>query len=126
MIRRPPRSTRTDTLFPYTTLFRSQAMPGPVDLGQRLATHRLDRVTPQPRDTTDKPGIQGVIHEAASCEAPLPCGPLPSVAEFRTAAATLDTACAPHTAGPRQLGAPNTPETNSGQHPAPPPTALTG
>src|SRR3546814_14191610 len=28
MIRRPPRSTRTDTLFPYTTLFRS----GPVEL----------------------------------------------------------------------------------------------
>src|SRR3546814_6012281 len=27
MIRRPPRSTRTDTLFPYTTLFRS-AVPG--------------------------------------------------------------------------------------------------
>src|SRR3546814_18790032 len=26
MIRRPPRSTRTDTLFPYTTLFRSQAI----------------------------------------------------------------------------------------------------
>src|SRR3546814_7347090 len=30
MIRRPPRSTRTDTLFPYTTLFRSQAMNAPV------------------------------------------------------------------------------------------------
>src|SRR3546814_15399631 len=28
MIRRPPRSTRTDTLFPYTTLFRSEK---PVD-----------------------------------------------------------------------------------------------
>src|SRR3546814_16278347 len=27
MIRRPPRSTRTDTLFPYTTLFRSRAHP---------------------------------------------------------------------------------------------------
>src|SRR3546814_13439804 len=27
MIRRPPRSTRTDTLFPYTTLFRSPAVP---------------------------------------------------------------------------------------------------
>src|SRR3546814_3741010 len=27
MIRRPPRSTRTDTLFPYTTLFRSVAAP---------------------------------------------------------------------------------------------------
>src|SRR3546814_3027241 len=31
MIRRPPRSTRTDTLFPYTTLFRS----GQVDRDQR-------------------------------------------------------------------------------------------
>src|SRR3546814_4715361 len=28
MIRRPPRSTRTDTLFPYTTLFRSAALVG--------------------------------------------------------------------------------------------------
>src|SRR3546814_5255632 len=28
MIRRPPRSTRTDTLFPYTTLFRSAALAG--------------------------------------------------------------------------------------------------
>src|SRR3546814_5210671 len=27
MIRRPPRSTRTDTLFPYTTLFRSPRLP---------------------------------------------------------------------------------------------------
>src|SRR3546814_6026632 len=27
MIRRPPRSTRTDTLFPYTTLFRSPTSP---------------------------------------------------------------------------------------------------
>src|SRR3546814_2924776 len=37
MIRRPPRSTRTDTLFPYTTLFRS-VLPGPAgrDLAERL------------------------------------------------------------------------------------------
>src|SRR3546814_3337058 len=36
MIRRPPRSTRTDTLFPYTTLFRSgrpRAGNGPVRSG---------------------------------------------------------------------------------------------
>src|SRR3546814_17437689 len=33
MIRRPPRSTRTDTLFPYTTLFRSL----PTRLGDHLA-----------------------------------------------------------------------------------------
>src|SRR3546814_20230711 len=30
MIRRPPRSTRTDTLFPYTTLFRSLPEPGTI------------------------------------------------------------------------------------------------
>src|SRR3546814_6864209 len=30
MIRRPPRSTRTDTLFPYTTLFRSVHRRGPL------------------------------------------------------------------------------------------------
>src|SRR3546814_14283314 len=35
MLRRPPRSTRTDTLFPYTTLFRS-VVGGPFD-GQRAA-----------------------------------------------------------------------------------------
>src|SRR3546814_4783077 len=35
MIRRPPRSTRTDTLFPYTTLFRSYGPQG------RPASYRL-------------------------------------------------------------------------------------
>src|SRR3546814_16878892 len=39
MIRRPPRSTRTDTLFPYTTLFRSARTRA--DVVQRLF-HRLD------------------------------------------------------------------------------------
>src|SRR3546814_10489413 len=38
MIRRPPRSTRTDTLFPYTTLFRSIAPPP--SLGQRSLIRR--------------------------------------------------------------------------------------
>src|SRR3546814_1836821 len=33
MIRRPPRSTRTDTLFPYTTLFRSRAYDFTTDRG---------------------------------------------------------------------------------------------
>src|SRR3546814_12019730 len=36
MIRRPPRSTRTDTLFPYTTLFRSDSSL----IGRRLAANR--------------------------------------------------------------------------------------
>src|SRR3546814_6347321 len=38
MIRRPPRSTRTDTLFPYTTLFRSAIER----LSQQHRTHTLD------------------------------------------------------------------------------------
>src|SRR3546814_12787586 len=41
MIRRPPRSTRTDTLFPYTTLFRSKASSkekaAPAKRGTRLS-----------------------------------------------------------------------------------------
>src|SRR3546814_8056193 len=50
MIRRPPRSTRTDTLFPYTTLFRSPAaqarQPGHRDAARlRLYAHREDRLT---------------------------------------------------------------------------------
>src|SRR3546814_1247452 len=38
MIRRPPRSTRTDTLFPYTTLFRSPMLEASIvkDLGNSL------------------------------------------------------------------------------------------
>src|SRR3546814_1844065 len=50
MIRRPPRSTRTDTLFPYTTLFRSPAdvqdhaeVPGE-DAGTAVVIGRLDRL----------------------------------------------------------------------------------
>src|SRR3546814_3881504 len=44
MIRRPPRSTRTDTLFPYTTLFRSHALT-PISRGchsDALACARID------------------------------------------------------------------------------------
>src|SRR3546814_20116049 len=53
MTRRPPRSTRTDTLFPYTTLFRSQvqlvivqflADAGIVDLVGDLAHGRVERI----------------------------------------------------------------------------------
>src|SRR3546814_2542763 len=49
MIRRPPRSTRTDTLFPYTTLFRSQGQicpqdrPAVVDGAGREGRHRRNR-----------------------------------------------------------------------------------
>src|SRR3546814_17207731 len=44
MIRRPPRSTRTDTLFPYTTLFRSYGHSVTIDgsLDDWFATDRID------------------------------------------------------------------------------------
>src|SRR3546814_9815106 len=45
MIRRPPRSTRTDTLFPYTTLFRSHDRQGRV-VRRRTSRHRGDESTP--------------------------------------------------------------------------------
>src|SRR3546814_8180615 len=45
MIRRQPRSTRTDTLFPYTTLFRSPEFAG--------------RISPQSADLAGSRGIDG-------------------------------------------------------------------
>src|SRR3546814_15096484 len=57
-IRRPPRSTRTDTLFPYTTLFRSPVpvseLPVTID-DVRAAAERIDGVverTPSSRSQT--------------------------------------------------------------------------
>src|SRR3546814_1870100 len=53
MIRRPPRSTRTDTLFPYTTLFRSlrvnkseliDAIAASADIPKAAAGRALDAV----------------------------------------------------------------------------------
>src|SRR3546814_2108253 len=52
MIRRPPRSTRTDTLFPYTTLFRSSQPVRRPRLDHRHADRRVhhgdDPQRPQP------------------------------------------------------------------------------
>src|SRR3546814_16749233 len=47
MTRRPPRSTRTDTLFPYTTLFRSDRWHGDHDLlGRDLGGDLVDVLDP--------------------------------------------------------------------------------
>src|SRR3546814_17677360 len=43
MIRRPPRSTRTDTLFPYTTLFRA-GRPNAVTIATNMAGRGTDIV----------------------------------------------------------------------------------
>src|SRR3546814_2611645 len=59
MIRRPPRSTRTDTLFPYTTLFRSRTGPGAgidAGVGVRTAGGAAERRALQERT---RPGGRG-------------------------------------------------------------------
>src|SRR3546814_963010 len=62
MIRRPPRSTRTDTLFPYTTLFRSI---GDLDHVAAAAVAILDR-EPRPvaRDARVQPQLVALQVEA--------------------------------------------------------------
>src|SRR3546814_12889769 len=58
MIRRPPRSTRTDTLFPYTTLFRSARTPMPLGRGEVIVdgTHLSQRwVRPRAAPVTIRP-----------------------------------------------------------------------
>src|SRR3546814_9383571 len=48
MIRRPPRSTRTDTLFPYTTLFRSRPGHAAARLLHLRRRHHPDRARRRP------------------------------------------------------------------------------
>src|SRR3546814_4789912 len=48
MIRRPPRSTRTDTLFPYTTLFRSRRRH-PRGRGRHAHRQRADHQRAEPQ-----------------------------------------------------------------------------
>src|SRR3546814_8071396 len=56
MLRRPPRSTRTDTLFPYTTLFRS-----PVDTPMSV----LSLSQPLSSRSTPRPALQPLVATAA-------------------------------------------------------------
>src|SRR3546814_2817242 len=63
MIRRPPRSTRTDTLFPYTTLFRSErAMASfrPADVNQILAA-RGAILSPKVREPRGNHARLGIV-----------------------------------------------------------------
>src|SRR3546814_17084288 len=61
MIRRPPRSTRTDTRFPYTTLFRSCAVGQPERF--RLVYNAVEKVQRRTYDFTGEAG-GGALVEA--------------------------------------------------------------
>src|SRR3546814_18474629 len=73
MSRRPPRSTRTDTLFPYTTLFRSQPRPLAPEAGDAVvvARHRgCDHVDPRAAMRAHVlpqrgPGFRPQVHQQA-------------------------------------------------------------
>src|SRR3546814_4834670 len=63
MIRRPPRPTRTDTLFPYTTLFRSVAARqlGPVKCAVSAADQRIEYQVAFPQTRNAKAGRQAAM-----------------------------------------------------------------
>src|SRR3546814_19552899 len=65
MIRRPPRSTRTDTLFPYTTLFRSSSGKVPRLSAGQSASAALDR-SDEPGDDNWKKRLIGASGRSSS------------------------------------------------------------
>src|SRR3546814_6001114 len=69
MIRRPPRSTRTDTLFPYTTLFRSAYIACTAVV---YATDSLQKRAPLLL-TTIAPGIERSVNSMRARSSPAIC-----------------------------------------------------
>src|SRR3546814_15791957 len=75
MIRRPPRSTRTDTLFPYTTLFRSRRVEQPARIGLLVADDQplgLERCDCGPRQPVvfiiEHPDLPRALLIGITCE----------------------------------------------------------
>src|SRR3546814_375924 len=67
MIRRPPRSTRTDTLFPYTTLFRSRRATGsPVAVLVGYKVAQVSYPKEEPRHVASSPGKEERSEEHTS------------------------------------------------------------
>src|SRR3546814_17615450 len=71
MLRQPPRSTRTDTLFPYTTLFRTadhiahddtHALPGRGDVESQRPGHGFGLQRPKGAGTPQLPARRGMDH----------------------------------------------------------------
>src|SRR3546814_4364756 len=114
MLPRPPRSTRTDTLFPYTTLFRStpwtglrersdrpSALVGAVPLSDVETRHRLHRdvafgrLRPQLRQPAPAARREHVRHDLGQRSQPEGVAPLP--ARHAQVARALDDRSEEHT-----------------------------
>src|SRR3546814_15115043 len=89
MIRRPPRSTRTDTLFPYTTRFRSgripevalKQVPGPLQRRAALRQPGQQRGGAGHHDEGKAVAVVGCVPDAAAVEDPgIAAGRLPVAA----------------------------------------------
>src|SRR3546814_15859834 len=70
MLRRPPRSTRTDTLFPYTTLFRSYPLRAPSSMRCRgppavRVTRKEDEMPRTDAEQKDEARIRALIEDRA-------------------------------------------------------------
>src|SRR3546814_477025 len=94
MIRRPPRSTRTDTLFPYTTLFRS-----PHDVARR----HVEKLRAFVDEAGNQPGTGDAVDFRAFTGNPLHDGLLLLFLSVRTASPRRNQAS--HEAGQRAPGA---------------------
>src|SRR3546814_14316064 len=94
MIRRPPRSTRTDTLFPYTTLFRSgrNFFTARANLPRSVRERALDKYLANPPDGAAPVAIVGAL-------AKLNRGELLSPSSTRLLLSTME---GPHT-GPQRI-----------------------
>src|SRR3546814_5708043 len=79
MIRRPPRSTRTDTLFPYTTLVRSEPFNGSPTISLSYAPENeeaallaaLDAAELRAADAVEREDFEGAMSALASLRAPI-------------------------------------------------------
>src|SRR3546814_9786058 len=86
MIRRPPRTTRTDTLFPYTTLFRSHPLQAAAAIGG--SGRGRPSLRPPPTPHAEEPALAGVSKHALAgvskhAAPPVPADPLPAATERR-------------------------------------------
>src|SRR3546814_10010225 len=71
MIRRPPRSTRTDTRFPYTTLFRSRSFSRARRAGRKRRCRGAAEEAQEPHQRVGNPGEgsgQGAARRQVLCE----------------------------------------------------------
>src|SRR3546814_15196106 len=101
MIRRPPRSTRTDTLFPYTTLFRSDIPDLPL-----VINHDQPMVAEDYVHRIGRNGRNGATGEALSLVSPEEGGQLNQLQRMLKTEIVMDTVAGFAPRKPTRPGAP--------------------